>query len=173
MGNPRDKNQQPPRSPSRRGIHDDAGQITAERWTLSREHVGVLLDALNVRALDRQADFYGDGMADAAADIYRALTGEEPDEAESLPAEQNSEGDARFGEIELTPFSRDPDTDEAPEGVHRLDRLPDGTLFEDAEGRLFNVVRQGPTQGSTEIVDDDETHAYYDCGALVKLHEER
>lgn len=86
--------------------------------------------------------------------------------------EEVLDGD-RFGEIELDPFRVDSDTGEAPEGTHRLDRLPDGALFEDAQGRLFNVVRQGPTQGATEIVDDDETHAYWDCGTLVKLHEEQ
>jgi hypothetical protein len=75
-----------------------------------------------------------------------------------------------FGEVELSPFPRDGDTGEYPEGTVRLDQLPNDALFEDAEGRLFNIVSQGPTQGSTEIVDDEETHAYYDCGAHVRLH---
>lgn len=81
------------------------------------------------------------------------------------------EGDPIFGEIELTPFKPDDDTGEYAGGIVRLDTLPDGALFEDAEGRLFNVVSQGPTQGSTEIVDDDEVHSYYDCGTRVRLHE--
>lgn len=84
--------------------------------------------------------------------------------------EPDDEDGDEFGEVELTPFRRDPDTNEAPVGVMRLDRFEDGALVEDAEGRLFNVVRQGPTQGSTEIVDDDEIHAYYDCGTLVRRH---
>lgn len=42
-----------------------------------------ILDALNVRALDRQADEYGDVGADAAADLYRQMTGQDPDESRS------------------------------------------------------------------------------------------
>ena len=84
--------------------------------------------------------------------------------------QQTDEGEPRFGEIELTPFRPDGDTGEKPEGTVRLDDLENGALFEDAQGNLFNIVSQGPTQGSTEIVDDEETHAYYDCGALVKRH---
>jgi hypothetical protein len=76
----------------------------------------------------------------------------------------------RFGEVELTPFRPDGDTGENPEGTVRLDGLENGALFEDEQGNLFNIVSQGPMQGSTEIVDDEETHAYYDCGALVKRH---
>jgi len=84
--------------------------------------------------------------------------------------EDEPDEEDEFGEVELTPFRPDPDTGETPVDVLRLDRFEDGALVEDAEGRLFNVVRQGPTQGSTEIVDDDEIHAYYDCGTLVRRH---
>jgi len=83
---------------------------------------------------------------------------------------QETDDGPRFGEIELTPFHPNPDTGENPAGTFRLDALENGALFEDAQGNLFNIVSQGPTQGSTEIVDDEETHAYYDCGALVKRH---
>lgn len=76
------------------------------------------------------------------------------------------EDQPQFGEIELSPFQAN-EEGEYPEGTQRLDALPDGELFEDAEGRLFNIVSQGPTQGSTEITDADGTHAYYDCGVHV------
>lgn len=81
----------------------------------------------------------------------------------------NDGGD--WGEIELDPFEPDADSGEVPAYAVRLDRLPDGALVEDRQERLFNIVRQGPMQGSTEIVDDNGTHAYYDCGTLVRLHE--
>lgn len=42
------------------------------------EQKATILDSLQVRALDRQADEYGDGRADAAADLYRLATGEDP-----------------------------------------------------------------------------------------------
>ena len=51
----------------------------------SPEQRETVLDALNVRALDRQMDKYGDGRGDAAADLYRKLTGDDPDEERSLP----------------------------------------------------------------------------------------
>jgi hypothetical protein len=88
-------------------------------------------------------------------------------EADGYPVRDRPDDGPRFGDVELAPYAIDPETGEKPAGVERLDRLADGAYFEDAEGRCFNVVRQGPTQGSTEIVDDDGTHAYYDCGALV------
>lgn len=87
--------------------------------------------------------------------------------------QETDDDEPRFGEVELTPFRTDGDTGENPEGTVRLDGLENGALFEDAQGNLFNIVSQGPTQGSTEIVDDEETHAYYDCGALVKRHGEK
>lgn len=48
-------------------------------WNVLRtEDRATIIDALNIRALDRQADEYGDGMADQAADLYRLLTGKDP-----------------------------------------------------------------------------------------------
>jgi hypothetical protein len=82
----------------------------------------------------------------------------------------DDDDDTMFGELELEPFRPNPDTGEYPDDTVRLDRLEDGAMFEDAQGRVFNVVSQGPTQGSTEIVDDDDVHAYFDCGTRVRRH---
>lgn len=116
---------------------------------------------------------------DAEQFVEGLLKGRKP--AELPSAELDWVGDAElqeadedgpiFGEVELHPFRPDPDTGEYASEHVRLDALPDGALFEDAQGNLFNVISQGPTQGSTEIVDDDEVHAYFDCGTRVMLHE--
>lgn len=68
----------------RNGIRGDGTQIIGERWELRPAEIDVILDALNVRAMDHSADRYGDAGADAAADLYQALTGAEPDEKESM-----------------------------------------------------------------------------------------
>lgn len=77
-----------------------------------------------------------------------------------------------FADIELDSFSRDADG-QFPPDTNYLYELPDGQLFEDAQGRLFNRVGHGPVQGSVEIVDDEETHAYWDVITRVRLHGER
>lgn len=73
----------------------------------------------------------------------------------------------RFGEIELSPFRKDAD-DNWPENTDYLYNLTDGQLFEDSEGRVFNKVGHGPVQGSVEIVDDDQLHAYWDVTTRIR-----
>lgn len=73
----------------------------------------------------------------------------------------------RFDEIELKPFARDAE-EEWPQGTKYLYELSDGELFEDAEGRLFNRIGPGPVQGSVEIEDDEEYHAYWEGDTRVR-----
>lgn len=97
---------------------------------------------------------------------------EEPNELESkmrYEREQEEAEEPRFGEVELRPFVTDDDAN-FPDDTLYLYEVSDGVLFEDAEGRLFNRVGHGPVQGSVEIVDDDELHAYWDVTTRVRLH---
>lgn len=165
----------------RTGIREQGGTaIIGERWTLDNDEVKTLLDSLNVRALDRQMDHYGDGMGDAAADLYRKLTGENVDEALSLPepeplvpvADLPAEDyppfadDRYWRELDLEPFAVDADTEELPDGVFRLDRLRDKSTFEDRQERTFEKVCDGPQQGSC-VIRFGEHFAHYDGGTLV------
>jgi hypothetical protein len=85
------------------------------------------------------------------------------------PPEGEQVNITRFGEPEVTPFTKDADG-EWPGDTLYLYELSDGELFEDAEGRLFNRVGHGPVQGSVEIVDDDCIHAYWDVTTRVRKH---
>lgn len=78
-----------------------------------------------------------------------------------------------FDDVEFTEFQIDPQTEHHPKGCQPLYTLDDGTLFEDAEGRLFNKVGHGPAQGSVEVIDDNEISAYLDVGCYVRLHERK
>ena len=70
---------EPPRAPSR--PKDAVANLPADQ-------LSTITDSLRIRALDRQADEYGDGGADAAADLYRELTGQDP----ALPASVDPDG---------------------------------------------------------------------------------
>lgn len=74
-----------------------------------------------------------------------------------------------FGELELQEFTYI-DGEDPGDGSQRLDRFAHGTLVEDKAGNLFNVVGYGPVQGSVEIVDDNEVHAYYDGDTKLRCH---
>lgn len=73
----------------------------------------------------------------------------------------------RFGELDLAPFGKDPDG-EWPEDTAYLFELDDGQQFADAEGRFFHKIGPGPVQGSLEIMDADEVHAYWDVTTRVE-----
>jgi len=79
------------------------------------------------------------------------------------------EEEAEFGEIWWASFTKD-DEGEFPDYAKPLHEFERGSLIEDAEGRLFNVVGNGPVQGSVEVVDDDEVHAYLDVAERFRLH---
>lgn len=72
----------------------------------------------------------------------------------------------RFGEVELTPFAKDADGN-WPNHTAYLYELDDGQLFEDSEGRAFTKVGLGPVQGSIEVVDGGDVHAYSDVTTRV------
>lgn len=56
-------------------------QLAEEAYPfLDKAETIVLLDSLNVRALDRQMEEYGEGAGDAAADLFIKLTGRDPHE---------------------------------------------------------------------------------------------
>ena len=52
--------------------------------TFTNQEMIIVKDALNVRALDRQAEKYGEHGADKATDLYIKLTGRDPHESYSL-----------------------------------------------------------------------------------------
>ncbi len=131
------------------------------------EQVFQIIEARGELTREELDEFFEDEEGNDPSRLYEDYIGPAISALEARMRTWKREGGSRFGEVELSAFLKDAN-DEWPTDTCFLCELNDGQLFEDAEGRVFNRVGDGPTQGSVEIVDDEETHAYWDVVTRVK-----
>lgn len=149
-------------------IHDETGGVFYIPCAIKDGQMGYC-----VRSEDAsQAEFIyfnpsDDSQGQPNVFIYQ---GESNDPVNDTPLHHYRVADGwlpRFGEVDLKPFAKDADGNWPPNTAY-LFELDHGQAFEDAEGHYFNLVGHGPVQGSLEIVDGLELHAYWDVTTRVE-----